>query len=84
MNSINMNENQKFNTSFMKKKKYNVERDCHEEMFKQKFYNEKPIKGYNHLTGTLDSKIRPDLQVERVWPVGLNTCLLVNVINVLE
>ena len=68
----------------MKKKNCNVEQDYREEMFKQKFYNEKPIKGYNHLTGTLDSKIRSDLQVERIWPVGLNTCLLVNVINVLE
>ena len=38
----------------------NVKRDLREEMFRQKYYNEKPIKGYNHLTGTLDAKITPD------------------------
>ena len=26
-------------------------------MLRQKYYNEKPIKGYNHLLGTLDAKL---------------------------
>ena len=43
----------------MKKKNSNVKRGLQEEMLRQKYYNEKPIKGYNHLTGTLDAKIMP-------------------------
>ena len=39
-----------------------MKRDLREKMFRQKFYNEKPIKGYNHLTGTLDAKILPSSQ----------------------
>ena len=46
----------------MKRKNSNVKRDLREKMFRQKFYNEKPIRGYNHLTGTLDAKIMPGSQ----------------------
>lgn len=46
----------------MKRKNSNVKRDLREKMFRQKFYNEKPIKGCNHLTGTLDAKILPSSQ----------------------
>ncbi len=36
-----------------------MNRDFLQEMHSQKFYNEKPIKGYNHVTGTLDPKDMP-------------------------
>lgn len=44
----------------MKEKKGKGGRNSRKEMFRQKFYNEKRIKGYNHLTGTLDAKTLPD------------------------
>lgn len=44
----------------MKEKKGKGGRNSRKEMFRQKFYNEKRIKGYNHLTGTLDVKTLPD------------------------
>ena len=46
----------------MKKKNSTEKRGLREEMLRQKFYNEKPIRGYNHLIGTLDAKIMPGSQ----------------------
>lgn len=59
-----------------KKEKYKMDRDFLEEMRSQEFYNEKPIKGYNHLTGTLDPKDRPRSQYTKVCDVDLNVCML--------
>ena len=58
-------------------KKKNEKRDLREEMFRQKYYNEKPIKGYNHLTGMLDAKIVLEsrgIQVYNVMPEVRSLC----------
>lgn len=77
MSFTSTSENLKLKINPMEKKKSNVERDLREEMFRQKYYNEKPIKGYNHLTGTLDSKIKSiphEVQVYNVNPEVRSLC----------
>ena len=68
----------------MKRKNSNVKRDLREKMFRQKFYNEKPIKGYNHLLGTLDARGPVNYRVERVCSLRINSGVLTSVINVVE
>lgn len=58
-------------------KKKNVKRDLRVEMFRQKYYNEKPIKGYNHLIGMLDAKIilgSHEVQVYNMKPEVRSLC----------
>ena len=55
-----------------KKKKYRMDRDFLQEMRGQKFYNEKPIKGYNHVTGTLDPKDMPGSRNRKEYNIDFN------------
>ena len=58
----------------MKKKNSTEKRGLREEMLRQKFYNEKPIRGYNHLIGTLDAKIMPGSQGLHEYNVARSLC----------
>ena len=53
-------------------------------MLCQKYYNEKPIKGYNHLLGTLDAREPVNYRVERVCSIRINSDVLTSMINVIE
>ncbi len=58
-----------------KKKKYKMDRDFLHEMHSQKFYNEKPIKGYNHVTRTLDPKDMPGSRDKKEYNIDLNVLM---------
>ncbi len=68
----------------MKKENSTEKRALREEMLRQKYYNEKPIKGYNHLLGTLDAREPVNYRVERVCSIRINSGVLTSMINVIE
>lgn len=68
----------------MKKKKYNMDRNFQEEMLSQKFYNEKPIRRYNHLLGTLDAELSGTRGTKGGSSVRIGCDVLVKVDNALS
>ncbi|WP_303180616.1 hypothetical protein [uncultured Butyricimonas sp.] len=68
----------------MKKKKYNMDRNFRKEMLSQKFYNEKPIRRYNHLLGTLDAELPWTRGTKDGCAIGIGCDVLVKVDNTLS